>query len=444
MGSRRSRCVLTLAATLAMMAALATPALAAAGDLDPTFGTGGKVTTTFGPASGDFGLDMAIQTDGMIVVAGFSFTIATPGDFALARYTPTGALDGSFGSGGKVTTPIGAGDDQAQAVAVQSDGKIIAAGYGSDARVFSPDCTYDFALARYTSTGALDGSFGSGGKVRTPVGTCIDAITDVTVQPDGKILAVGTAFNPATGSLDFAMARYASTGALDGTFGSGGTVITAMSNARDHPTGIALQPDGKIVVAGWAGRSRHRDWALARYTPTGALDGSFGSGGKVITDLGSGEDLASALVLQPDGRIVVAGSVEMAATSDDFALIRYTSTGALDVSFGSGGMVTTDFGLTFGDEATAAALQSDGKIIAAGSVQIDVNGRTAFALARYTSTGALDGSFGFGGRQATPFTSADGHDSQAEGVTLQSDGKIVAAGWVGEADFALARYENEL
>jgi len=215
------------------------------------------VTTDFGGS--DYGFSVALQPDGKIVVAGYA-----GGDFALARYNSDGALDTSFGSGGKVTTDFGGSyHPDGFSVALQPDGKIVVAGYAGG----------DFALARYNSDGALDTSFGSGGKVTTDFGGS-DAGYSVALQPDGKIVVAGYA------GLDFALARYNSDGALDTSFGTGGKVTTDFSGGRDVGYSVALQPDGKIVVAGYAGV----DFALARYNSDGALDTSFGSGGKVTTD----------------------------------------------------------------------------------------------------------------------------------------------------------------
>jgi uncharacterized delta-60 repeat protein/uncharacterized repeat protein (TIGR01451 family) len=423
--------MLTVIAAMGFVLQAAAPALAAPGDLDTTFGTGGKVTTPIGSGH-EQGRGVAIQPDGKIVLAGYS--VGSTFDFALARYTTTGALDSTFGTGGKVTTPIGAGEDVAQAVAIQADGKIVAAGYSNIGS------TLDFAVVRYTTTGALDSTFGTGGKVTTPIGSSIDVASAVVIQADGKIVAAGYSRSASTND-DFALVRYTTTGALDSTFGTGGKVTTqvAATNNQDAADGVAIQSDGKIVAAGWAIGSSI-DFALARYTITGALDSTFGTGGKVITPVGSSFDYGRAVAIQGDGKIVVAG--ESWSSASDFALVRYTSAGALDSTFGTAGKVITPVSSapSFAhDFARAVAIQSNGKIVAVGGVWNGSN--YDFALARYTTAGALDSTFGTGGKVITPIGSGE---DIANGVAVQPDGKIVAAGYGTSTstgnDFALARY----
>ncbi len=423
--------VLLLAADL-----LLTPALAwgAAGDLDPSFGSGGTVTTTIGTDAGAG--DVALQPDGKIVAAGYSSN-GSIFRFTLARYMVAGSLDASFGSGGTVATAVGSFDSVANAVALQPDGKILAAG-SSDTCVtcgpFGQTCcgTGRFAVARYTAAGGLDASFGSGGKVITVIGAN-DAATDIALQPDGSIVVAGISW--VAGANRFALARYTAAGVLDASFGSGGTVTTAIGT-NAIAMAVALQPDGKIVVAGYAeapGTPTPISFALARYTTTGDLDATFGSGGTVTTFI-TQQSVALAAALQPDGKIVAAGLVHYSGSPHELALARYLADGSLDASFGSGGTVTTAIGT--GAAVDGVALQSDGKIVAAG---FSYNGSARyFTLARYTPAGSLDASFGSGGTVTTPI----GPTAAASSVALQPDGKIVAAGVAyGSPDqFALARY----
>ena len=344
----------------------AAPASAAPGDLDPTFGTGGIVITRifrYETASA-----MAIQSDGKVVVVGYS-TDDEEGcceKFTLRRYTPSGALDTTFGSGGQVTTSIGAGADVAYAVAIQSDGKIVVAGSRPSANRGS-----NFALVRYRPTGALDTTFGSRGKVTTDFGISDDVAYAIVIQPDGKIAVGG--YRQVGSNFDFALARYGPSGALDPTFGSGGKVITPIGTGFDAAHALAIQPDGKIV-AGGAGAY---DFAMARYTPTGALDPTFGSGGKVTTDISPFGGVAVGMALQPDGKIVLAGRAFTVSVVEGFALARYAPKGELDPTFGSGGTVTTSSPTGGSSGARGVAIQSDGKIVAAGS------GGDGFMVARY-------------------------------------------------------------
>ncbi|MFI7635963.1 hypothetical protein [Nonomuraea sp. NPDC049400] len=384
-------------------------ALAAPGDLDPGFGSGGKVTTDFG--GDDVAEGVAVQPDGKIVVIG-----RTIGVFALARYNSDGSLDSGFGSGGKVTTDFG-GDDSASAVALQPDGEIVVVGHGGPGG--------DFALARYNSDGTLDSSFGADGRVTTDFGGSGDAALAVALQADGKIVAAGAG----GGTFVFALARYNSDGSLDSGFGSGGKVTTDLTGASEHARTVAVQSDGMIVAAGRSGGAG--DFAVVRYNADGGLDSGFGTLGVVTTSFGTFEDFAEGMALQSDGKILAAGY--SGGTDSDFALVRYNGDGTLDPGFGSGGKVTTDFASGGSDGANAVVLQADGKIVAAG------RGVGTFALSRYDSDGSLDPGFGSGGKVTTDFGT-----SAATAVALQADSKIVAAGFSGlvGGDFALARYES--
>ena len=274
-----------------------------------------------------------------------------------------GDLDPTFGSPkGFVTTDISTATDVANAVAIQADGKIIAAGYSSYGGITAKD----FTLVRYSSAGVPDVGFGLGGKVVTSVaaGNLNDLINAIALQADGNIVVAGPV-NISGGKSVFGVARYLSlTGALDPSFGAGGLVTTSLSLNNDIPTAIAIQGDQKIVVGG----SANANFAVARYRPNGALDtATFGAGlGFVTTDFG-GTDLANALVIQPaDGKIILGGDSTFGVTGRNFALARYTSVGGLDPTFNSAGTVVTNFHFHSNDVIEGLALQSTGKIVAAG------------------------------------------------------------------------------
>ena len=412
-----------------------------AGDLDATFGIGGMVTTDF-PGS-DIAEALAIQANGRIVVAGQSCAGAAGCDFAVARYLSTGLLDGTFGTGGKVTTDFGASYDQAQAVALQADGKIVVAGFqcpgapsgcplGSD---------LDFALARYNPNGSLDATFGIGGRVTTDFsGGSDDRGYGVAVQADGDIVVAGRTCSGST--CDFALARYGGTGALDVTFGVGGKVTTDFAGFIDEGFAVVVQPlDGRIVAAGASGGN----FALARYNPNGSLDGGFGTGGKVTTDFATSSDTAFALALQADGRIVAAGRAQEPDSQGvdvQFAVARYDADGSLDAGFGTAGTVLTGFAAHSFDVGRNVAVQADGKLVVAGFTQRQQKDPD-FALARYSTDGSLDNGFGKKGKVTTDF--ANGNDGAAA-IAIQGDGNIVAAGSsqtlqpLAPPDFAVARY----
>jgi uncharacterized delta-60 repeat protein len=389
-----------------------------AGDLDTSFGSDGQVITDF-DGGGDEAHAVALQTDGKIVVAGGSSLTEIGGLFALARYNPNGTLDTTFG-GGRVTTDVEGGT--AHDVGLQSDGKIVAVGASGGAFDHS-----SFTLVRYKPNGTPDMTFGSDGLVTTAFRDFNDIATAIALQPDDKIVVAGSSTSdPATGATDFALARYNPNGTLDTTFGGDGRVITAFEG-HAAALDIALQPDGKIVAVGQANNpsTGNRDFALARYHPDGTLDTTFGGDGRVTTAF-EGDAPANAVALQPDGKIVLAGSVGF---SPDFALARYHPDGTLDTTF-----VTTDGG---SGAALDVVLQPDGKFVVAGFIGSD------FALARFHPNGTVDTTFGGDGRVTTDFGRSSG---LASALVLQPDGKLVAAGSVDGAglDFALARYDSGL
>ena len=259
-------------------------AFAAPGDLDPTFGTDGKTVADF--FHNDQAFAMAVQPDGKFVVAGTTTSdqYGTE-DFLVARFHPNGSLDTSFGDAGKTRLDLLHGVDLANAVALQPDGKIVVAG---SVRAWGAQFFTDsFVLVRFNHDGSLDPTFGSGGKVVTNFFGYQQA-NAVLVQSDGKIVAAGFASQTNSDGADFALARYNADGSLDLTFDGDGKVITSFSNFPDMIDALALQPDGKIIAGGtlrlddnfYAG-----DFALARYNPDGSLDAAFGAGGKVVTDI---------------------------------------------------------------------------------------------------------------------------------------------------------------
>jgi len=341
-----------------------------------------------------------------------------------------GDLDLSFGSGGKVITPIGSSHDYANSVAIQVDGKIVAAGRSNGAN-------YDFAVVRYNTDGTLDTSFGGTGKVVTPVGS-YSVANSVAIQTDGKIVVAGNSFNGA--NIDFAVVRYNTNGTLDTSFNGTGKVVTAVGGGYDSAQSVAIQADGKIVAAGGGYNDADVDFAVVRYNTNGTLDTSFGGTGKVVTPIDSNSgDLAQSVAIQSDGKIVAAG-YSIGSTDGDFAVVRYNTNGSLDTSFNGTGKVVTPVGSS-DDYARAVAIQSDGKIVAAGSSYTGQN--NDFAVVRYNTDGTLDTSFNGTGKVVTPIGSSSA--DYAASVAIHSDGKIVAAGASynpAGADFAVVRYNT--
>jgi uncharacterized delta-60 repeat protein len=407
-----------------------------AGALDPTFGLGGKVFIN-SPLAGAAAA-LAIQSDGKIVAVGIASS-GTDNDFAVARYLPNGALDPGFGSGtghpGVVLTNFSV-NDGASAMMIQPNGDILVAGY-----FYTANETGAAAMARYLPDGRLDSGFGTNGLVYGGFVLGHEGKTHLALQADGKILL---AFTDSTENVG--LTRYLPNGQPDPSFGPAGAngSVFVDFGGTDFAEGVVVQPNGYVVVAAQTviGFSTTQ-FALARFDPSGHLDSHFGTGGKVIAP-GGNHETPESVVLQPDGKIVVGGS-NLVAAHTAFLLKRFNPDGSLDGSFGAGGQALGDFGLStdFSDGA-ALALESDGKLIQAGTVHVVSAAHNNFALLRYNADGSLDATFGSGGKV---FTDVAGGSSNGKAVALQADGKIVVAGAAtgpsGPDGFALVRYEGD-
>lgn len=453
--SFRAACLMLV---VIMLAALVGAALAAPGDLDTTFDSDGRanynlITGECSLTSGDCPADIVIQNDGKIIIGGVSRNTAQSRyDFTLVRFNTDGSIDTGFGVGGVTQTSFGTtGQDSLfRTLLLQPDGKILAGG----------ESLSDFALARFNPDGSLDTSFGGDGRVTTPivVGTYDggDYIMGLAVQPSNNyIVAAGFTYTtlptPPPQESDFALVRFTDTGGLDPTFGVGGIVTTTLDIAEpsnDEAYGVALQPDGKIIAVGYhrpTASTGNEDFAIQRFLINGAPDPAFGGGdGTVITSVVPGNDQARAAAVQPDGRILVAG-----IANGDFALVRYLSNGDLDLSFGGGdGMVTT--GAENLERAYSMTIQPDGKIVLAGSAR---NGPRYFGLARYNYDGTLDTTFGGNGVVTSLPALGVMSPPIGFGVEVQrQDGKLVIGGAVDgdpsptsiDEDYGLERYLNDL
>ncbi len=392
-------------------------AAAAPGDLDPSFDLDGRVTTDFF-GSFDGASAVLVQPDGKLVAVG---SAQGGGEFALARYDSGGTLDPAFGNGGRVATAFPG--SLALAAALQADGKIVVVG-----RAGGINPTADFGIIRYDTQGNPDPMFGMGGKVTTDFAGNFDAATGVAIQPDGKIVVAGVA-NGLGANSDFAVARYDASGVLDPAFGMGGKMTLDFFGGNDGGAEVALQPDGKIVLASNVQGPGSLDFGVARLTSGGTPDPAFGMGGKVTTDFAGAADNAAALALQSDGKIVVAG-----IANGNYAAARYLTNGNPDPGFGNGGKLMT----ALSGIANDLAVQSDGKLVLAGTATGGNN--LDFGVLRLTTNGLPDAGFGNGGVVLTDFLS---NDDGCGAVAIQPDGKIIAGGFAnngGSTDFALARY----
>jgi uncharacterized delta-60 repeat protein len=405
-------------------------AVAAPGDLDPSFDGDGKVVTDFGTSGdpqNDEASDVSVQPDGKVVVAGYAQGSGQTGgydEFALARYNADGSLDTLFDSDGKVTTDVIAGtSDRIAAMELQPDGKIVVGGRSSTERTGEQHLT----VARYDASGSLDASFDGDGMASVNFGCCSAELNALAIQPDGKIVTAGRM------NEGFLLTRYNTDGTLDTSFDRGGKAVTLFGDpavtyedtAMAGAYSVAIQTDGKIVAAGSARNGMHEDFALARYNPDGSLDTSFDEDGKLVAYMTSADDYAQGLSIQPDGRLVAGGRSGLNGTG----LARFNPDGSFDSSFGTGGKVTTGTG----GYSTDIVLQPNGKFLIAGLVY----GPDTSFLARYNPDGSPDTSL------KTSEASSVGYSPS---LALQSDGKPIVAGFIENEnngyykDFALTRY----
>jgi len=344
------------------------------GTPDTTFGVSGAAIVV----GGDYYFyDLAVQPDGKIIAAGKSLINLISGNLLVARFNANGTLDTTFASDGVLDLNLG-GADWAEAVTLQTDGKIVLGGVADD----------NFVAARLLSSGTLDVTFDTDG-MATILGT--DLASDVAIQSDGAIILVGTA------GEDLAVVRLLSDGSLDPTFDGDGKAILDLG-AEDSGYGAALQADGKIVVAGEVFTPGNRDAIVVRTTGSGALDSTFDSDGVVSVGFGNNFEQFDDVAIQPDGKIVVAGN-SGAAGVYDFIVGRLLPDGSLDPAFDGGGVIL-DFGGD--DRARAVAVQADGKILAAGETDGD------WAILRLTDADT----------NSPPVLDAIGDQTVAEAATL--------------------------
>jgi len=404
------------------------------GTLDTSFDADGIATANFGTNFTDYANSMALQSDGKIIVAGYTdrATGTSVSDVSLARFNSNGTLDSSFDGDGLVTTNVLGGDavNIANSVKLQSDGKIVVAGSGNTS----------LFVARYLSNGALDNSFDSDGLTgASPVFLFFNLnsrlyASSVVIQTDGKIMALGGYFNGQ--NLDYALARFNVNGTTDNSFryfAPAGFSVTDLRFSQDIAGSIVIQPDGKTVVAGYISDGAQLDFGVSRYNVDGSLDITFGNFGKVITKVSFSDDVATSVALAPDGKIVVAGYTAIDATKV-VSVVRYTASGLLDTTFDFDGIVTTALAGT-NDFANSVVVQPDGKIVIGGTS--NNSGVQRFALARFNTDGTFDSTFNNGGTLLTNF------GDTIYSVKIQPDNKILAVGsniFLGSGDFALARF----
>ena len=428
-----------LAVALAALAVCAPPAAAAPGDLDTSFSGDGRVSTLTSPDT-FVARAVAMQSDGRIVVAGYSCNSGTCGptgdsSFRLLRYTSDGGLDTDFGQGGMVTTTVGVGRSQAFDVIVRADGTIVAGGVAS-ADALDPG---SFALVGYKANGTLDTTFGTGGRVITRVGQGFDAISDLVPGFGDHFTAVGQAND--TLHDRFALARYDRRGKPDPSFGDKGSVLVPTSAPYAYGAAGAQLPDGRVVAVGASGNDTATE--SLRFSGT-AVDFSGAATAPWIRPVGASYSYANAVVALADGRVLSAGVATERLGNPAMALMRTSPTGVLDRTWDGDGLALARAG--DGTVASDLVLDAEGRAVAAGDATIGAD--HAFAVARFDGAGALDRSFG-GGVVLTSFPGTS--RARATAIARQADGKLVVAGIAcssgsgaqctgGTARLALARY----
>lgn len=341
---------------------------------------------------------VGIQSNGKLLAAGYVTLNGLP-QYMIARYTPFGTIDLTYGDYGYVATPIGT-NSAANGLAVLSNNQPVVVGLAQ----LVPGS--EFVIARYNHDGTLDTTFNTTGIATKLIGTGAVAY-NVVVDASGKYIIVGVSI--IGGAPIVTVARYNTDGTIDSTFGSSGIAtkrIFSSAGAYD----VALQSSGKIVTAGFTVNSGMREFALIRFNTDGSVDTTFNGSGTIATAIGA-DASAYSLAIQANDRIIAAG-----VSNNQFALARYTINGSLDSAFGSGGIVTTMIGGNA--QINDVILQSNGKIIAVGF------SNNQFALARYNTNGTLDATFGTAGIVTTGI----GTTALANSVTLQNNGQIIVAG----------------
>ncbi len=424
------------------------------GTLDPDFNSGGKIIANLGN-SDNIASAAAVQPDGKILVAGLTGTIDTTGkipgssDFVVLRYNPDGTPDNTFDGDGKVVTSFGDGEDGAGAILIQPDGKILVAG-----AVNMKTSAGAIALARYHRDGSLDATFDGDGKVSTDVAeqqNVEERAEAMILQPDGKIVVVVSTIRNDAFEQDVFVVRYNTDGSRDFTFAGDGITTLPWAVAGGKPQGltgsaVASQPDGKIVVGGTLIIDQSSRVFVWRINPNGTDDETFG--GRAVTTSFNNTDNAVSGFVQPDSKIVVAGwTVNNATFNQDFAFARFDSRGNLDPTFDSDGKKTTAYDDKLFTIPLDFALQPDGKIVSVGTTLLpEPPFETYFAVTRLTADGNLDPTFDGDGKVVTNFSNAQ---ESAFAVTIQKDGKIIAAGTsetgagTDNFDFAIARYTGD-
>jgi uncharacterized delta-60 repeat protein len=397
------------------------------GSLDSTYNFNGIVKTATSPGGDDIGNSVLAQSDAKLIIVGSSDDDT---DYTLIRYNIDGSLDNTFGTGGIVTQDVNGSLDEGRAAVLQPDGKIIVTGRTG------PNWSKTNFTSRHNSNGTLDTSFGTNGFSFV---TDKDAVPEtVSLQTDGKIVIVADFLGP--NDRDQLIWRYNPNGSLDNTFGTNGVTLTDSTYSLWGMSSV-IQSDGKIVVGGYTSTSPS-DFMVMRYTSNGVLDNSFGINGIVTTDVNSSSIAqAYSVLIQPDGKILLGGWADNGTANYDFCVVRYNTDGSIDNSYGNSGIALIDVNNNSTDYGRAMILLPNGKLVLAGYAH---NSGADFALITLLSDGSLDTSFGINGKV---FTDIGGSWDKAYSVVLTPNNKIVLGGYSnvnGDDEFTTVRYLTDL
>jgi uncharacterized delta-60 repeat protein len=415
----------------------------APGDLDPSFSNDGIVTTAVGNFNEQI-YDMAITSDNKIVAAGQTWN-GSNNDIIVIRYNTDGTLDNSFSSDGIAITPVGTSNDYSEGVALQSDGKIVVSGY------FYEGSNLKIVVLRYNTNGTLDATFDGDGKRIVDLSTQEDMARDIQIQNDGKIVICGKAWNGS--NYDALLARFNTNGSFDLSFNSTGYKLIQASDTHDYVFQLEIQPDGKIVSAGYTVNDLV-EVLIIRVNPNGTLDNSFGGGDGISLSTTSPSGFGGSVFsveLQNDGKIVLAGGQEVgpSAFTARMFVARYDSDGSFDESFANNGVFDI-FIATIEDKVSESisdiTIQSDGKIVASASSYYGAT-PAFFLVLRITSAGTLDNTFGGGDGYVFTDIRNDNQEDVQTSIEIDNTGKIIVGGYSinnSNNDVAIARYLSGL
>lgn len=404
----------------------------AAGTLDTSFGTNGKLLFNYSSNYECHANGVAVQSDGKIIVVGYTSTAATQADYAVTRLHPDGTFDATFGVGGKINLNL-LNTDIAEKVIIDNDGKIYVGGTSGGTSIYSGD---NFTVVRLNSNGSIDTTYGNNGKAVVSFSGNYNFFNNMTLQSDGKLLVCGKNTVDTTGNYsDFAVARFNADGTLDFDFSNDGKLTLNIRN-EDVATALMVEASGNIIVAG-TGSSQA---CFARYFSDGTLDTSFGTAGKINVSIANLSTTIYDAKMQSDGKIVVTGySFDNNNGGYNSLIARFEANGTLDTTYGTNGYTIKDIDTASEDQNIALLLQPDGKAITCGRVY--TGGTYYFSVLRFTTTGVFDTTFSNDGILLTSFGTSWNFGM---GLSLQPDGKLVVVGYYDDTvdDIAIARYHT--